>query len=319
MPNYSGTYGTPRLDLGAAFMEFMDNQADFIGARVLSIFRSQKKAATFSAITRESITRTTETKRAPRSAYNRDTFEAKDKSFACEEHGLEGPLDDSERELYRSDFDAELATVQTTGRRVLLAQEMRIAAALFNTTTFTGASLYTDNSGSPWDNAATDVIAQVRAAKEKVRQNTGMMPNAIWFSEENLNRLKANTGIKAAIQYVARLTDAELNNAIADLFGIPLVLIARSIKNTAKEGAAFSGADVWSDDYVQLGVIAPQDSSLREPSVGRTILWSADSPENQTVEQYRDETVRSDIFRVRHTVDEIIIDPYFAHLMKVDA
>ena len=39
--------------------------------------------------------------------------------------------------------------------------------------------------------------------------------------------------------------------------------------------------------------------------------------EGETVEQYRDDASRSDIFRVRQHVDEIVIDPYFAHLMKV--
>jgi hypothetical protein len=36
-----------------------------------------------------------------------------------------------------------------------------------------------------------------------------------------------------------------------------------------------------------------------------------------TVEQYRDEEARADIFRVRQNTDELIIDPYFGHLMKV--
>ena len=49
------------------------------------------------------------------------------------------------------------------------------------------------------------------------------------------------------------------------------------------------------------------------------MLFRSDSPENATVEQYRDDAARSDIFRVRQHVDELIIDPYFAHLMKVDA
>lgn len=316
--DYQGTRAVPRIELGEAALEFIQQQDEFIGTQVLPIFSTKKKASIFPAITRESITREADTKRAPRGNYNRDGFSAKDRQYNCEEFGLEGPLDDGERALYATDFDAELTTVQIVTRRVLQAQERRIAAVVFNTTTFTGAALYTDNSANPWDNVATDVAAQVRAAREKVRSNSGLEPNALIMSKANIDRLLANTGIKDAIKYVARLTEAEILNALADILGIKKIIVGKGIYNSAKEGKAFISADIWSDDYALVAVIDASER-LSVPSVGRTFLWSADSPENATVEQYRDDAARSDIFRVRQHVDELIIDPYFAHLMKVDA
>jgi len=284
----------------------------------LPIFPTKKKASIFPAITRESITRDADTKRAPRGNYNRDSFQAKDRQYNCEEHGLEGPLDDSEREMYSSDFDAELTTVQIVTRRVLQAQEKRIASAVFDTTTFSGSDLFTDYSAEPWDNGSSDVIAQVREVREKVRKNCGMDPGTLIMSKANIDRLLANSGIKGAIQYVARLTEAEILNALADILGVKKIVVGKGIYNSAKEGKAFKGADIWSDDFAMVAVIG-EGQRLSDPSMGRTFLWTADSPENATVEQYRDDAARSDIFRVRQHVDEIIIDPYFAHLMKVDA
>jgi len=318
MPEYQGTRAIPRLELGEAALEFIQAQDEFIGTKVLPIFPTKKKASIFPAITRESITRDADTKRAPRGNYNRDSFQAKDRQYACEEHGLEGPLDDSEREMYASDFDAELTTVQIVTRRVLQAQEKRIAAAVFDTTTFSGSDLFTDYSAEPWDNASSDVIAQVREVREKVRKNCGMDPGTLVMSKANIDRLLANSGIKGAIQYVARLTEAEILNALADILGVKNIVVGKGIYNSAKEGKAFKGADIWSDDYAMVAVIG-EGQRLSDPSMGRTFLWTADSPENATVEQYRDDAARSDIFRVRQHVDEIIIDPYFAHLMKVDA
>jgi hypothetical protein len=314
--DYQGTRAVPRLELGEAVMEFSLQQNEFIGTQVLPIFPTKKKASIFPAITRESITREADTKRAPRGNYNRDGFTAKDKQYNCEEFGLEGPLDDGERTLYASDFDAELTTVQIITRRVLQAQERRIAALLFNTTTFTGAQLYTDNTAAPWTNASTDVIAQVRAIREKARANSGLDPNALIFSKANLDRLLNNNVIKECIKYVARLTEAEILNALSDLLGVRQILVGRGIYNTAKEGKPFANADIWNATYVMVAVIG-NPNRLADPSVGRVFLWTADSPENATVEQYRDDASRSDIFRVRQHVDEIVIDPYFAHLMKV--
>jgi hypothetical protein len=315
----SGTRTNPRLDLGVAFMEFVAAQSYFIGVSALKMFKTQVQKGIFAAITRECLTRNLDTKRAKRSGYNREGLITEDVSFACEEHGLEGALDDSERALYASDFDGELNITLQVAHLLLLAQEVRIAASLFNTTTWTGAALYTDNSSAPWDAAATDIIGQVNAAKEIVRANTGMVPNALILSETNKNRILSNTDIKARIQYVARVTEAEILNSLADLLGLKHILIGKAVKNTANKGKAFSGSDVWSDDYAMVALVAENEGNLAEPSVGRSLLWTADSPENTTVEQYRDDEIRSDVFRVRQNVDELVIDKYFAHLMKVDA
>ena len=317
--DYTGTLAKPRLELGAAVMEFVEQEDEFIGTKALPIFGTRKQKAVFPAITRASITRNADTKRAARGDYNRDGFEAKDKEYSCVEYGLEGALDDTERALYQTEFNAELTTVKTITRRLQQAQEKRVANLLFNTSTFAGSSLYTNYDSTPWDDITTDVIAQVRAAKEKVRRNCGMMPNTLIMSTTNMDRLKANSAIIDRIKYTARPTDAEVTRALADLLGIKNILEGKAVHNTKLEGSSgFEGADIWSDDYAMVAVIADgQDLSL--PGIGRTFLWQEDSPDNAVVEQYREEKKRCDVFRVRHYVDENIIDPYFGHLMKVDA
>jgi hypothetical protein len=106
---------------------------------------------------------------------------------------------------------------------------------------------------------------------------------------------------------------------LADLFGLKYVLEGKAVRNSAKEGKAFVSADIWSDDYAMVGLVVENGQDLAQPGLGRTFLWVPDSPENATVEQYRDEGIRSDIFRVRQHVDEMILDEFFGHLLKVDA
>lgn len=316
---YSGTRAIPRLDLGAAMMEYMESQNEFIGTRVLPIFKTQVKEAAFSAISREGYLRDADTKRAPRSGYNRDGFEAEDKTFACEEHGLEGPLDDSERNLYASDFAAELVTTKVVARRLLQAQEKRIADLILNTSTFTGASLYSDYSGAPWDAVGSDVIGQISVAREKVRANCGMPPNALLMSRTNLERLVLNTAISTKIQYTSIPTYEQVVRALSGLLNLKYIYVADGVRNSAKEGQAFAGADIWGDDYAMVARLIENSEDLKEPGLGRTFLWVADSPENATVEEYRDETVRSNVYRVRQNVDEMLLDANYGHMLKVDA
>lgn len=316
MPNYSGTYATPRLDLGRAMWEYMLGSQSFIGTRVLPIFSTMKKEASFSKITRESILRSRNVKRAPRSAYSRDTYDAKDQTFNCEERGHEQPLDDTERSLYASDFDAESAAAKIAAQVVLQEQEKDIADMIFNTTTWTGAALYTDRSAAPWLTASSDIIGHVDAAKDKVRIGSGMRANALIISYGVLTGLKANTAIKDAIKYTAIPTEDQIIAALSGLFGLRHIIVGDHVKNSAKEGQAFSGADIWSATYAMIARVC-ETQDLTEPGIGRTMLWAEESPSNATVEEYREEQTRSWVYRARHHADEVVFDANYGHLLKI--
>jgi len=78
-----------------------------------------------------------------------------------------------------------------------------------------------------------------------------------------------------------------------------------------------AAGNVWSNLYVMVAVIPNDGGNLKVPSVGRTSRWTAVCLENTVVEQYRVEAKRSEAYRVRQNVDELVIDASFAHLMKV--
>lgn len=316
----TASYGSPRLDLAEALIEFPLTQTGFVGLDILPIFKTDRKDASFSTITRACILRARETRRKARSAYSRDDFETADKSYACEEDGHEVPIDDAERAFYARDFDADLITSGLARDVLLREQEKRIATKIFDVSasgwTSGTAALYTDVS-TDWDDVASTIVADIDAAKSLIRANCGMKPNTLVVSEAHLKSFKNNTDIKSRLQYVQALTDDAIRGALGSLFGIEKVLIAEAVKSTGGEGDSFTGADIWSDDYCWLGIV-PRSLRLAEPGVGRTFLWTADSPDNVTVEQYREEQTRSDVFRVRQHTDEKVIDVFFGHILKID-
>ena len=314
-----GTYAVPRMDLGAAFMEFDPEATGLIAEQVLPMLRVNRKAATFSKITRESLMKLAETKRTTGTNYNRIDTESEDDTYACEEHGLEDVLGDDERSLYMNDYDAEVAAVQHIRLKILLAQEIRVRTLVLNTTTWTGAALYTDISAAPWDAAASDAIGHVRAAKEKVRTGCGMPANSLIIGASTMNNLLANTAILGRFPGVSVLTEEMLKRAMASIFGLERLIVGGQSYDSAAEGQTFTGADIWADDYAMVARLASPNDSIKTPCIGRSFLWTEDSPQSPIVEQYREEQTRGDVFRCRHSVDEKIIDPYFGHLLKVDA
>lgn len=315
--NY-GTYNVPRVDLGEAIHEYRLGADDFVALSMLPTLGLPRQSAKLSRVIRESLLERADVKRATNGSYNRADFQVEDVDYATTERGLEGRLGDDDRSKFASDFDAELETAQTVEARLLREQEIRTMDLLFNTTTWTGSDLYTDNSGAPWDAAGSDAIGHVQAAKEKVRRMTGMDPGTLLIGKVTWDNLKANTEILDRIKGVVIVTQDVLRQTIAGILGVDRILVGQGVYNSAAEGGTISVTDIWADDYAMVAVTA-SGNRITEPCLGRTILWTGDSPENTTVEEYREEQTRSNVFRIRHHVEEKILDAYFAHLMKVDA
>lgn len=321
MANYSGTYAGKRLDLAMSLWEHASQMPDFIGLKVLPVFEVMEKAASYSVVTRETILQVAETRRGPSGDYNRINFGAKDKSFDCKEHGLEITVFDDKRRLYRSDFDAESTSLEIVKETLMRALEQRIRDAVYNTTTFTGAAYFTDRQAAPWSTASSDWITHVIEGAEKVRQNSGMAANALIIGPETLSNLLKNTKTRDQYKGAVVITIDMILRDLRALVGLEYLLVGKARKNTAKEGQTFSGADIWDKKYAMVARIKPpgQAGSILVDSLGSSKLWVEDSPVPLVVEMYREEQRRSDVFRVRHNVDDDGVEKDFGHLLQVEA
>ncbi len=312
------TRSTPRLDLGVAYHEYVPEDMVFVAELVLPTMNVAKEAGTISVITRENA-RATNNKHANGATFNRINRNAEDMSYTTTDYGLEGQLTDVDRENYMSDFDGEVETVQGIKTEMLLNKEIRAAAALFNTTTWTGASLYTDVS-TDWDAAGADIIGDVRGAQEIVRKNTGRRPRSMLIGPETWLNMKTNTAILAKYIGIDVLTDDTWLRFVPGVLGLREIIVADGVYNNAKEGQTASMADIWSDDYALL--FNRHAGPLSNSGLGRTLRWTGESGSLvnglDTVVTYREEQTESDVYRVREYVGEKIFDPYQAHLLLID-
>jgi len=310
------TRSVPREDLGVAFHEFDTSVDGFIANEALPPTTVGKKAATMGVITRENNKRAN-ADHANGAAFNRVTLISEDKSYACVDHGLEGQLTDEDRATYETDYNAEYETVQSTTRKMYIEREIRVAAALFNTTTFTGTALYTDNSASPWDNIATTIIAQVIAAKKRVRLNCGVMPDTMLIGQTSLENLLLNTQIRTQFPGANLITLAMIQQALGAIFGLQNLIVGKVGYDSADEGQNFSASEIWSDDYAL--IYKRHVGGRATPGLGRNVEWNGVDGGLGQVKEYREEQTESDIYRVRDFSFEWIFDAYFGHLMKIDA
>jgi hypothetical protein len=322
MGHPSTSLATLRPDL-AASLEQIDLLADrqgFIGLRVLPVFETDLASSPFGKITLESLLQSPETKRAPGAGYGRGDWAFTTDTYATVEHGWEEPIDDNEAKMYANYFDLETVSAARALDIVLRSHEKRVADAVFNATTFAS---YTAAVTNEWDaNHKTDAVplSNVNTARNAIWSATGLWANALIINKKVMNNLRALDQITDAIASSGAGSSIRARDITADqlarCFDLDYVLVAGSAKNTANEAQTRSLSPIWSDEYAMVARLCT-GPDLREPGLGRTFHWGADGSQiGGTVETYRDETVRSDIVRVRNQTDEKLLYVAAAYLLS---
>lgn len=261
-----------------------------------------------------------ETARNSGGGYNRGSWKFETFSYATREHGWEEPVDDRDAKRYRHFFNAEQIAAARAYGFVTRNQEQRAAAALFNASTWTGASLTTAVTNE-WDDAANATpITDVEAAVRLVYAGSGLWPNALVINRKVFRNLRNCDSVIDRINSAGAGSPSKPEDVTAAMlsavFDLPHIIIGGGSKNSANEGQAASVAQVWSDEYAMVCRVA-ETNDIREPCVGRTFHWSEDGSNiGGTIETYRDEVVRSDIVRVRHETDEVVMYAAAGHLLS---
>lgn len=321
MPSPTSSLATQRPDL-ATFLEFdvESEKNGYVATNVFPVIDVQSQAGNFGKIPIEQLLQQRDTKRAPGSGYARGNWTFDKAVYATEEHGAEEPVDDREAKMYSEYFVAEQISTLRAFSSVLRNAEARVADAVFNTGTWTGAAL-TTSVGTPWSTLASAVpITNVEAAVQKIYDNSGLWANALIINRKVFRNLRNCQSIIDRINASGAGSPSKASDVTVDMlkavFDLEYVIVAGTSKNGAREGQAASPTQIWSSSFAMVCKVATS-ADMREPCIGRTFHWSQDgSSIGGTVETYREEKSRSDIIRVRHDVDEVVLYPEAGHLLS---
>jgi hypothetical protein len=280
------------------------------------------QAGNFGKIPLEQLLQQRATLRAPGSGYARGSFTFDKAVYATDEHGAEEPIDDRLAQMYAEYFDVEQVSTMRAFSAVLRNAEQRVADAIFNTTTWTGAPLTTGITNE-WDANHTTTatpIADVEAAVQKVYDGSGLWPNALIINRKVFRNLRNLDEIIERIESAGAGSASKPSDITAEMlarvFDLDFVIVAGTSRNSALEGQAAAPVQIWSSEYAMVCRVATSND-MREPCIGRTFHWSQDgSSVGGTVESYRDEVIRGNVIRVRHDVDEVILYPQAGHLLS---
>tara|TARA_R110002167_G_scaffold210293_1_gene414495 strand:+ start:2902 stop:3819 length:918 start_codon:yes stop_codon:yes gene_type:complete len=294
------------------------NLNGFVGSQVLPVINVDRESGKFGKIPLEQLLQSADTKRAAGAGYSRGNWSFTDESFVCEEYGHEEPVDDREAKIYADYFDAELVSTLRARSTIMVEAEKRIAAAVYNETTFSGQITTVTNE---WDDATNCTpIVDVNTAINLAYDRTGIWPDSLVINKKVFRNLRASDKVKDAIASSGAGDPTKQSDItvqmIAQCFDLRNVFVAGGSTNSAAEGQTAVPAQIWSDEYAMVFKAASSDD-IREACLGRTFHYGGDgSQANGAVESYRDENVRADIVRVRHDVDEKILYSEVGQLLK---
>lgn len=335
-----------RLDLSITYQEFnlLANRKKFIGLRVLPPLAVDQEGADFAKIVIASLLgKVEDTQRPPRSTYNRDSWEWTKDSYAVQEHGVEETVDDATVEKYGDVVRTEQIATMRAINRVLQRIEYDIAAAVFNTTTWTGSSL-TGAAGVNWNNATqtnVDPLADIDAAHDKVNTNCGEDANTLVLTKKGFRSMIRTTRLESLLKYDASELLVALNSGqnqsmvseivsgLKDLLQVDTILVGRGFKNTADKGQTPSLSRMWDDTMAMLCCVHDDglsgDLESPTPQIGRTIFSTKHGEPLPGVDdaglgslifdEYREESVRGSVIRPRNKRQVKILHPQAGFLI----
>jgi hypothetical protein len=307
-----------RPDLGMALEEYdleMSRQG-FIADKVFPVIDVQLATSNFSRVKLKSLLVDRDTNRAPGGNYSRGSGEFEQDQYTTSEQGHEEVNDDSEQAIYSYTIDSEAIVARRAQDVVLRNYEKRVATKAFDTAVWTGAAL-TTAVATPWSTyASATPINDVEGAIRKVYDGFGVRPNALVLPWKNFRDLRLCAQIIDRIKYSGRDDPKNVTaRMLAELFDIEEVIVADAQYNSANEGQNASLTAVWTTGRAQVCRVA-KTKDIREVCIGRTFHFTKDgSKMGGTIEQYREEKVRGDVFRCRHHTGEKVINKETGHLL----
>jgi hypothetical protein len=185
--------------------------------------------------------------------------------------------------------------------RVLLKREV-LVAALVKASVWSGIAASGEDAEGLWAaGSGNTFLADVKARKTTIQNNTGLLPNVLVIDNGTYQSLTEEATVLDKIKYTQRgVLTSELLAAILEL---DEVLVAGAVTSTAKEtkaGTEFTAARIWENTATKgMGYLfyRPPAAGLKTPSAGY-IAKSSLYPNGFNSTTWREDSKHQDVYEV---------------------
>jgi len=264
------------------------------------------------------------TDRAENGTYNRGRLTLSDDSYTTITRGFEMTEDLVYDVPVYDLLDLGKENVKTAKQAVLLAKESRVAATVFNTTTFAAAD---DNqaAGAHWTIAGTNTLTAVEAAGDKLYKKTKVSLDqaTLFINKAIANALFKNTDLRSQIQYteaMVRLPYEAKVQLLTQYYGVKEVVVLDVGANLTGFNLATQFANIYKSQLGMLAYVSTNSPNNWGFGLGRQPEYrKATQGKQYLVEEYDTEESDTHVKRVKHNSGEKIFKKYGVLLTGLSA
>jgi len=313
---------TPLTNISIAFIQ---NATNFVADRVFPNIPVAKQSDRYYTYDRGYFNRDEMEVRAPGtesagSGYEVDSTPTYYADVYAFHHDVPDQVRANADSVIRPDRDGtELVTHKALIKREALWASKYFGTGIWGTERAGVAAGPTGTQFLRWDDANSTPIEDMRAAVTAVLESTGFMMNTLVIDQYTFDALIDHPDIVDRVKYgqtapgVAMVDVAELQQ----LFKIPRIFVMRSIRNTAKEGAANAHSFIGGKNAL-LCYSAP-NPGLQVPTAGYTFSWNGllgSGASGQRITRFRMEHLKSDRIEVEMSFDQKLVSDELGYFFQ---
>lgn len=218
----------------------------FIADDVFPIVPVVKESDLYYTFSREEL-RDVDTLRQPGALAKEVEWVPSTAAYLAKEYAMRHLLPD--RIVNNSDAPVRprINTVAKLMKWIQLGAEKRIQAVCQNS----GNAVATVAASPKWDGTSPMIERDIDTAKDSVRNNAGVEPNAIVFAENVKDVVKRDSTLRDLIRYVINLgagnRDLLINGELPPVMFNLAIIIAGAVEDTSNPGASSSISKIWND------------------------------------------------------------------------
>lgn len=231
-----------------------------------------------------------ETRRAYGAPANSVTWGVSTATYQLEWHALKDSVTDKARENTDAPLSLDADTTAFLTDKIEMRKEVKAAAILFTTTSWSNTRTITTSAES-WNTSASYPVQAVLSINALILGSSGKRPNVGVMGNAGYIVTRENANVISRIQYVERAIVTP--DILASLFDLDTIYIGTAVTDTGQEGITASAAAIWADNFF-IGYMNPTPSRKMASAA-----YKLSKSGGRKVKKWRDEEIEGDWIEVQ--------------------
>ena len=246
---------------------YFQQNTNFIATRVFPVVPVSKQSDKFFTYTKNDWFRDEAQRRADATESAGGGYNLSTDSYQADVYAFHKDIGDQTRANADAPINVDREAAEFVTSRIALKMETQFVSNFF-TTSIWGTDSTPTNLWS--DYTSSDPIGDIETGKRTILSTTGYEPNTLVLGYDTFIQLKNHPDLVDRIKYTS--SNVLTEDVMASLFGVPRVMVAKSVKATNNEGAA--GAYAFNYGKNALLTYAAPSAGLLQPSGGYIMSWT---------------------------------------------